>query len=78
LVELPFQGNPDDSDLSEFEYSRAQVLKHTITHELGHAVGVPATHTDDSDCLMFRSSNNWSRDDRFGEAALSYMVIYNQ
>jgi hypothetical protein len=77
-VELPVQSNPQDAYLYRFEYTKEQVLKHTITHELGHAVGVLAQHTDDSDCLMFRSSNNWSRDDRFGETAMSQMVIYNQ
>jgi alpha-tubulin suppressor-like RCC1 family protein len=77
-VELPVQSNPQDANLYRFEYTKEQVLKHTITHELGHAVGVLAQHTDDADCLMFRSSNNWSRDDRFGEAAMSQIVINNQ
>ena len=66
------------------EYSRAQVLKHTITHELGHAVGIP--HNDISDCLMSSTSSNWKRDGYFSSStdqngvfrdAKSWIFIHN-
>jgi hypothetical protein len=72
-VELPFRTNPVGID-RKYEFSEKQVLKHTITHEMGHAVGVPASHTTESDCLMFNSSNNWKRDNKFGTAAKSYII----
>ena len=75
-VELPVQSDPSNVD-TRYEYTMEQVLKHTITHELGHAVGVSASHTADSDCVMFNVSNNWSRDDRFGDAAKSWIYIHN-
>jgi len=59
-VELPLQKTSP-------EYTRQQVLKHTITHEMGHAVGM--THNANADCVMFQESNNWSRDGRFSDAA---------
>jgi predicted Zn-dependent protease len=72
-VELPFRTNPVGID-RKYEFSEKQVLKHTITHEMGHAVGVPTSHTTESDCVMFSSSNNWKRDNKFGTAAKSYVI----
>jgi hypothetical protein len=72
-VELPFRTNPVGID-RKYEFSEKQVLKHTVTHEMGHAVGVPTSHTTESDCVMYSSSNNWKRDNRFGTAAKSYVI----
>jgi hypothetical protein len=60
-----------------YEYTKAQVVKHTISHEMGHAVGVPSTHTEDASCLMYKYSNNWSRDGYFGPVAKGYIKIHN-
>ena len=54
------------------EYTGAQVLKHTITHELGHAVG--SNHTQDSTDLMYEFSNNWKRDSHLGASAAQVKI----
>jgi hypothetical protein len=72
-VELPFRTNPVGID-RKYEFSEKQVLKHTITHEMGHAVGVPTSHTAESDCVMYSSSNNWKRDNRFGGTAKTIVI----
>lgn len=76
LVELPVLGNIGSLN-TNYEYTIEQVLKSTITHEIAHAVGVPITHTEDSACIMYKYSNNWSRDNNFGAAAKSYLKIHN-
>jgi hypothetical protein len=65
---------------TSFEYSKLQVLKHTITHEIGHALGVPASHTSDPDCVMFNYSINWKRDGLFGKTVKNngYLMIHNK
>jgi hypothetical protein len=75
-VELPVISDPAQAYLYVNEYSRAQVLKHTITHEMGHMVG--ADHTTVSTCVMRDISNNWSRDDSFSDAAKAAIRIHNQ
>jgi len=74
LVELPVAGNPTTIDRTH-EYTREQVLKHTITHEMGHAVGMP--HNSDATCLMYEYSNDWSRDGAFSAAAKAQAQIHN-
>jgi hypothetical protein len=75
-VELPLVNDPSGpaADTYEDEYSRAQVLKHTITHEMGHAVGM--NHNACSTCLMYEWSNNWSRDRNFSAAEQGEMYIH--
>ena len=78
LIELPVASSPS-SVLSRYEYTKKQILKHTITHEMGHAVGAADQyHNDDSDCLMYKYSNNWSRDDKFGSVAKGKIQIHNK
>jgi hypothetical protein len=76
-VELPVASDPYSID-RDFEYKKKHVLKHTITHEMGHAVGVPSSHTTDSSCTMYQYSNNWSRDWKFGTSAKGYIQIHNR
>jgi hypothetical protein len=78
LVELPVFSSYNDSRLSANEYTKKHVLKHTITHELGHAVGISASHTQNASCVMYQYSNNWSRDDKFSDAAKIQIQILNQ
>jgi hypothetical protein len=74
LVELPIAGDPNNIDRN-YEYTKAQVLKHTITHEMGHAVGM--RHNSDSTCVMYEYSNNWGRDGKFSNYATVQMSIHN-
>ncbi len=72
-VELPLNkiaSIPDD------EYTRHQVLKHTITHEMGHSAGI-REHCDDRTCLMFKLSNNWKRDGHFCNRCRRLIKIHN-
>ena len=72
-VELPVA-----SDLINIvnEYDLDQVLMHTITHEIGHALAGP-THTNDPACLMYKYSNNWSRADYLSDIYRSLLRVHN-
>jgi hypothetical protein len=75
MVELPVVSSPSNIN-PDYEYTKSQVLKHTITHEMGHAVGM--THNADSSCVMYQSSNNWSRDGNLSNTAKAQILIHNQ
>ena len=74
-VELPVAGSVSSIN-RDFEYTRQQVLKHTITHELTHSLG--AVHDTDSACLMYEYSNNWSRDGCLSNVTLGAIMFHNQ
>lgn len=76
-VELPLTTNPASIDPSS-EYTKAQVLKHTVTHEVGHAIGAAKDHDVDARCVMYKYSKDWSRDDCFSALALGQLQIHNQ
>jgi hypothetical protein len=77
FVELPLVTDPSLPQSAGFvdEYSLAQVLKHTITHELGHALGM--NHNANNTCLMYQYSNNWSRDGALTADAFAELNIHN-
>jgi hypothetical protein len=74
MVELPLIGDVSQKN-REREYSRHQVLKHVTTHELGHTVGM--TENADGTCVMFQSTTDWSRDNKFCNYAIGQMRIHN-
>jgi hypothetical protein len=74
LVELPVATDPANINIL-YEYAKVQVLKHTITHEMGHAMGMD--HNADSTCVMYEYSNNWSRDDHLSDTAKAQIQIHN-
>ena len=76
-VELPFVSDPSiPQNLTyQYEYTKAQVLKHTITHELGHAAGM--LHNSIATCLMHLYTEDWSRDDTFSSVAKGQMSYHN-
>ena len=81
FIELPFKSDPLNADPGvlnpDFEYTKAHVLMHTITHEVGHAIGV-ADHTDVDKCLMYRYSNNYKRADYLSNWFRSMLRVNNK
>jgi hypothetical protein len=74
-VELPLAGDPSSINTSH-EYTMPQVLKHTITHEMGHTVGI-GIETTEENCVMYLNSIDWSRDMTFRETAQALVDIHN-
>ena len=75
VLELPVASNPDTVNAAN-EFTREQVLKHVITHEIGHAAGVTFENAD-STCVMYQYSNNWARDGHFSTDAAALIRIHN-
>jgi uncharacterized delta-60 repeat protein len=75
LIELPVASNPDTVNAAN-ESTREQVLKHVITHELGHALGITFENAD-STCVMYQYSNNWIRDGHFSTDAAALIRVHN-
>jgi hypothetical protein len=75
LVELPIMTDAATIDIN-YEYSKAQVLRHTITHEIAHAIGVPS-HSEHPLGLMFKYSSNWSRDEYISDWFRSMISVSN-
>jgi hypothetical protein len=72
LVELPLG--------TAQEYDKPAVVRHTLTHEMGHAVGINGPfdgHCNDADCLMYRFGINWSRDGHFCTDCRALVYIHN-
>jgi hypothetical protein len=74
-VELPLVSSPAGVNAA-FEYTKAQVLKHTISHEVLHSLG--ADHTQDSTDVMYQYSNNWSRDGHLSDVAKAALKVHNK
>jgi hypothetical protein len=80
-VELPFVSKALDADpnskIEGLESSKAEVLQHTITHEIAHAIAVPF-HTDVNQDLMYKYSTNWERADYLSDWFRSLLKISNK
>jgi hypothetical protein len=76
LVELPVVS---DSKTISTEYRPDEVQRHTIIHEMGHAVGIQnPEHTSDPRCVMYNDSINWDRAGFFSPDAQRQILIHNK
>jgi hypothetical protein len=83
VVELPFTMDPDNIDPTSEQdqkgepYTKARVLKHTITHEMGHGLG-GVQHVLNSKCLMYEWSPDWRRDDYISDEFRARLNVHNK
>jgi hypothetical protein len=73
-VELPVE---TIVPVTGIEYTRNQVLKHTITHEIGHAIGMH--HSTTGSDLMYEWTTSWDKDGDsggFSDDALAEVKIH--
>jgi hypothetical protein len=81
-VEAPAASDPDadnfdnQHDLNGIPYTKARVLKHTISHEMLHTIIGPP-HSFNNICMMNDISNNWKKDDYISEEIRSLLRIHN-
>jgi hypothetical protein len=82
-VERPDASDPGadnwakEHDLDDQPYTKARVLKHTITHEIIHALA-GKEHSKGSECVFFHKTNNWKRDDYLDDTIRSKVMIHNK
>jgi hypothetical protein len=78
LVELPVVS--DSMAITSVQESSAhKVQRHTILHEMGHAVGsMNPEHSSDDKCVMYFDSPNWDRPDHFGIDPRKQIMIHNK
>jgi len=74
LVELPTASDPDNV---KDEYTLQQVLKHTITHEICHALA-GTSHSADPACLMYKWSMDWKRDGYLSDWYRALLRVHNK
>jgi hypothetical protein len=75
LVELPVATDPDEVNPAD-EYDLKQVLKHTITHEICHALAGDS-HSSDPACVMYKWSVDWKRQDYLSDGYRSLLRVHN-
>ena len=82
-VELPTASDPNaDNYTNQHDdngnpYTKARVMRHTITHEICHLLAGP-WHSEDKTCVMYKYSNNWKRDDHLCDWYRSLLKIHNK
>jgi hypothetical protein len=74
-VELPTVTNATQVTI---EYTKEQVIKHTITHEIGHAVGMTGSHCACPGTLHDQYSTDWQRDGNLSAFSRGEIKIHNQ
>ena len=81
VIENPTVTLLADADANEQDdfgnlYTKQWVLKHTTTHEIGHAFG-GLDHSDFFYCLMYGYSDDWKRDHFLSNQFRSRLKIHN-
>jgi hypothetical protein len=66
-----------DDDEWKNPYTKAWVLMHTITHEIGHALG-GYKHSPFPDCLMHDYSYDWKRQDFMSDWYRARLMVHNK
>ena len=82
IIENPTVTLVADADANEQDdfgnlYTKQWVLKHTTTHEIGHAIG-GLDHSDFFYCLMYGYSDDWKRDHFLSNQFRFRLKIHNQ
>jgi hypothetical protein len=83
-VELPMAQDPNagidsnEKDAHGNYYSKARVLKHSITHEICHVLAKTPWHSFNGNCVMYKYSSNWKRDDFLCDEYREMLQIHNK
>lgn len=89
FIELPYLSDPSIADVGNkiqnklvdgiyyHEYSLAEILQHTVSHEIIHSMA-GTWHSQDPLGLMYRYSNNWSRANHLSDWYRSLLRIHNR
>ncbi len=76
-IRFRFGSSEDAADIDDLnEYTKAQVVRNLITHEMGHAVSI-GSHCGDSTCVMYQLTINWRRDGHFCITCRGEIYIHN-
>jgi hypothetical protein len=84
-IEWPTYSDPEELDPENKdarEYSVEDHIRETVTHEMGHAVGIrtgmPGGHCTDPTCCMYRGTDvGFNRYDHFCAGCTAYIKIHN-